>query len=77
MIIEITAVPKSAKFRITEKDGKIKIYLTSSPEDNKANIELLKELKILGCSATIAAGLKSRHKKLEVDKEAWQVIDKD
>jgi len=68
MIIEVTVVPKSVKFQILEKDGKIKIHLKSPPEDNKANLELIKELKKLGCTATIISGHKSRHKKLEVSK---------
>ena len=66
MIVEVTVVPKSSRFRITKKDGKIKIHLTSPPEDNKANLELIKELKKLGCPASIVSGHRSRHKKLDV-----------
>ena len=68
MIVEVTVVPKSAKFKIIQKDGKIKIYLKSPPEDNKANIELVKELKKIGCEASIISGRRSKHKKLEVSK---------
>ena len=66
MIVEVTVVPKSSKFQIIKRDGRIRICITSPAEDNKANIELIKELKKLGCQAAIVSGRKSRRKKLEV-----------
>ncbi|MFH1685426.1 MAG: DUF167 domain-containing protein [Candidatus Micrarchaeota archaeon] len=68
MILELTVVPKSKKFSIVQKDGKIKVHLKSAPENNKANLELIKELsKVLGCQVRIMSGLKSKHKKLDLD----------
>ena len=68
MIVDISVVPKSGRFKIVKKDGKIKIFLKSPPEENKANLELLKELeKLRGKPVKIVSGLKSRHKKIEID----------
>jgi uncharacterized protein (TIGR00251 family) len=68
MILEITVVPKSKRFSIIKKDGKIKIHLKSAPEQNKANLELLKELsKVFNCQVRIISGLKSKAKKLELN----------
>jgi uncharacterized protein (TIGR00251 family) len=74
MIVEVAVVPKSGRFELSLKDGKLKAYLKSPPEKNKANLELAKELsKLLGCQATIVSGAKSRRKVLEIDipKERW------
>ena len=75
MIVEITVVPKSGRFSVSRKNGKIKILLKSAPEQNKANIELIKELsKALKAEVHIISGQKSRNKKLEiaVTKEKWE-----
>ena len=75
MIVEISVVPKSGRFLVLLKDGKVKIYLKSAAEDNKANLELLKELKKrLNCEVDIVSGHKSRRKKLElnVDPSKWE-----
>ncbi len=67
MIIDITVVPKSRQFSIVKKDGKIKIHLKSAPENNKANLELVKELsKAMDCQVRIISGLKSKSKKIEL-----------
>jgi uncharacterized protein (TIGR00251 family) len=67
MRIEATVVPKSGRFRAVSKEGKLRIYLKSAPESNKANIELLKEMKrLLGCEVRIVSGLSSRRKVLEI-----------
>ena len=67
MQLEITVVPKSRAFRIEKKDGKIKIHLRSAPESNKANLELIRELKkLLKADVRIVAGLSSRRKILEI-----------
>ncbi len=67
MIIEVTVVPKQGRFSVSFKDSKVKIFLKSAAEDNKANLELIKELKNrLNCEVRIISGHKSRRKKLEV-----------
>ncbi len=64
MIVEVSVVPNSKKFEI-KKNGKIKIHLKSKAENNKANIELIKELsKRYNCEVSIVSGLKSKNKKL-------------
>lgn len=45
MNIEIKVKPNSGKSEIIIKDGKYIAFLRSPPEDNKANIELLKLAK--------------------------------
>ena len=77
MIVEISVVPKSGRFLVLLKDGKVKIYLKSAAEDNKANLELLKEIEKLlgkGVRVQIVSGHKSRHKKLGigVSEEVWE-----
>lgn len=68
MILEISVVPKSGRFRIVKKDGKVKIFLKSPAEENKANLELIKEFgKLFGKPVKIVSGIKSKHKKLEID----------
>jgi len=74
MQVDIAVVPKSGRFSVSVKDGKIKIHLRSAPEDNKANLELIKELgKALHSEVRIVSGLKSRHKTIEIGivKEDW------
>ncbi len=68
MILELTVFPKSKKFSIVQKDGKIKVHLKSAPEHNKANLELIKELsKLFNCQVRIISGLKSKAKKVELN----------
>jgi uncharacterized protein (TIGR00251 family) len=75
MIVEVTVIPKSGRFELSIKEGKLKAYLRSAPENNRANLELAKELsKLLGCRATIIRGQKSRRKVLEIEttQERWE-----
>ena len=77
MIVELTVVPKSKRFSLSVKDGKLKVHLKSPPENNKANIELIKELSsITGARVCILAGQTSRKKRLEIDisGEGWAAI---
>lgn len=68
MRIRVTVFPKSGRFEIRSKEGEIKVYLKSPAESNKANLELMKELrKKLKVQVRIVAGLTSRKKTLEVD----------
>jgi len=74
MIIEISVVPKSGRFRIAVNEEKIKVYLKSPPEENKANLEIVKEFeKLFGKPVRIISGIKSKKKKIElpVTEEAW------
>jgi len=75
VIVDITAVPKSGRFSVSLKDGKVKAFLRSAAEQNKANLELVRELsKALDKPVRIISGHKSRHKRLEIDisKEEWE-----
>ena len=67
MLLEVTVVPKAGSFRVERKGGKVKVFLKSAPEGNKANIELIKEMRrMLKCEVRIVSGLTSRHKTLEI-----------
>lgn len=68
MRIEVTVVPKAGSFRVERKqDGSLKVYLRSAPESNKANIELVKEMRrLLKAEVRLVSGLTSRHKTLDV-----------
>ncbi len=66
MIVEVSVVPKAGRFRI-EKNSKIKVYLKSPPEGNKANLELIKEFgKLFGNPVKILSGAKSKKKKIQL-----------
>lgn len=67
MRLLVTVVPKSGRFEITQKEGKLRIFLKSPAESNKANLELVRELgRMLKCRVSIASGLASRKKTLEI-----------
>ncbi len=68
MRIQVTVVPKSGPFRIERKaDGSLKIHLRSAPESNKANMELVKEMRrLLKAEVHIISGLTSRRKVLDI-----------
>ena len=60
--IEVVVKPNSPKFRIEKKD-KIAVYCKSKPEDNKANLEIVKELqRLFKTEVQIIKGLKSKKK---------------
>ena len=68
MLLEVTVVPRSGRFEIINDKGRIKIFLKSAPESNKANMELLKELKrLLGVEVRLVSGGSSRRKIIEVN----------
>jgi uncharacterized protein (TIGR00251 family) len=74
MIVEVTAVPKSGRFSVSFKDGKVKVFLKSAAEDNKANLELVKELsKLLGSPVRIVSGHTSRRERIEagISEAGW------
>ncbi len=56
------------KFSIEKKNDVWIISVTSPPEKNKANIEIIKELSRLYKSARIVSGHKSSRKRIELGK---------
>jgi len=68
MRMEVTVVPRSGRFEILNDKGRVKIFLKSAPESNKANLELLKELKrLLKVEVRLVSGGSSRRKVIEVN----------
>ncbi len=71
MRVEVKVFPGASRERVTEKDGKIKVYVTVPPERGKANarvIELIADrYKIRKSGIRILRGASSREKTLEVD----------
>ena len=66
MIVEVSVVPKAGRFRI-EKNSRIKVYLKSPPEGNRANLELVNEFgKLFGNPVKILSGAKSKKKKIQL-----------
>lgn len=62
LMVEVSVKPNSPKFKVENK-GKIIVYCKSKPEDNKANIEIKKELeKLFKTEVKIIKGLKSKRK---------------
>ncbi len=69
MKIKIKAKPNSGRQEIIKKGGRYLVYLKSRPENNKANIELVKLLKkYFDRPVKIRDGLSSRRKVVEVIK---------
>ena len=70
MILNAKVIPNSKRFLICfnkEKD-EFKVHLKSKPENNKANNELVKELKkICKCEVKILNGANSRNKVIGLD----------
>src|SRR5262249_12717118 len=77
IIIEVTVVPGSRKFSISEKDGTLRIRVRAPAEKNRANIELIKELSALpGTTVRILSAATSRRKRLEIgiSEKEWKDI---
>lgn len=65
MIIQVKVKPNSKEFKI--KEGEIwEISLKSPPENNKANIELIKEMNKIYGKCKIVRGKTSKNKILEI-----------
>ena len=76
-MIEVTVVPRSKKFQVTVKEGRVRIYLKSPAQKNKANIELVRELsRLLGTEVRIISGLSSRKKKLDLGMSEKEFFNK-
>jgi len=75
--VEITVSPSSRKFFLYIKNGGIHADLKNTPENNKANLELIKELKrATGAEVRIVSGLKSKRKVVEIylDELHWNIF---
>ncbi|HSB47802.1 MAG TPA: DUF167 domain-containing protein [Candidatus Bilamarchaeum sp.] len=75
MIVEVTVAPNSRGFSLSIKNGRIRIALKSPPENNRANIELIRELsRLTGSGVRILSGAGSKRKTLEIgiSKEEWE-----
>jgi len=66
MLITVKVRTGSKKFEIAMKDGILHVSLTELAENNRANIELVKEMTKTFGSCRILRGLKSRIKVLEL-----------
>ena len=67
MIIHIKIKPNSKEQSIEENESGLIVKLKSSPENNKANLELIKILKkYFGKEVRIKSGFTSRKKVVEV-----------
>jgi len=68
MIISVKVKPNSGKQEVEEKNGSYIISLKSSPENNKANVELVKLLqKYFKSPVKIKSGFTSRNKIVEIE----------
>ncbi len=67
MIIKIRAKPNSERQEIVANDKEYVVYLKSAPENNKANIELIKLLtRYFKKEIKIKTGKTSRNKLIEI-----------
>lgn len=70
MLINAKIKTRQKKFSIDKKGDVWVISVTSPPEKNKANIEIIRELSKLYGSAHIVSGLKSSKKVIDVEESA-------
>lgn len=65
--ILLRVIPNAKKAELIEDNYQLRLYLKSSPEDNKANKELIKFFKKeLNLNVIIRSGQKSKDKVLEI-----------
>jgi len=65
--LEIKVIPNSSRTDLKEENRKLKLYLKSVPEKNKANSELVKFFKKkFNLKVEIVSGQKSREKVLRI-----------
>ncbi len=71
MVLEIHAHPGSSRNEIIEKDGVFHVYVTTRPEKNAANKDIIqlisKYRKIPKSRIRITSGLTSRKKRILID----------
>ena len=66
MIIKAKIKTNSKEFKIIKKKNEWIIYVKSKPEQNKANLEIIKEISKKYERCKIIKGLKSKNKLLEI-----------
>ena len=70
MLLDIRVIPKASRNLVKAEDGRLKVYLTSPAQDNKANAQLIellsKHLKVKKYQVKIIRGEKSRDKKVRI-----------
>ena len=65
--ITLKVIPKAKTTRLIEENNALKLYLKSPPENNKANIELVKFFKKeYNLTVAILSGARSKRKQLAV-----------
>ena len=77
MNVEVSVTTGAKRFAVSAKDGRVKVSLRNPPENNRANLELIKELSsLLGRPVRIIAGQTSRRKKLAIGitEAEWQAF---
>jgi len=63
--MKIHVIPKTKKFSVTQRNGKVTARLTLPAEEGKANKELLERLQqIIGAKPFLVRGAKSREKEV-------------
>lgn len=68
-LIPVRVIPHAPQSKAVEDNGVLKIYLTSIPDKDKANLELIKFFKKeFNLRVRIKSGMKSREKVVEVIK---------
>ncbi|MBI2103109.1 DUF167 domain-containing protein [Candidatus Woesearchaeota archaeon] len=66
-LLTIKVIPHSGRTELKEENRRLKLYLKSAPENNKANLELIKFFKKeYGLIVEIKLGMTSREKVLRV-----------
>ena len=65
--IAIKVRPNSSQSKIIEENGDIVVYVKSPPENNKANIEVIKLFSRLYKNVRIASGFSSKKKLLRCE----------
>jgi len=66
IILTVRAKPNSSKFSV-DVGNEIVISCKSPPKNNKANVEIVKELRrMLKKDVTIESGLKSKKKRIKI-----------
>ncbi len=66
-LISLRVQPNAGRTELKEENGRLKLFLHSPPENNKANKELVKFFKKeYNLKVEIISGLKSRDKVLRV-----------
>ena len=65
--LSLRVIPDSSKTKLIEENNQLKLYLQAQPEDNKANIALIKFFKKeFNLKVSIKSGAKSRNKVIEI-----------